>query len=238
MRILSKFKDFYDYVVFETDNRKVYVRDTKNVVFNESNINETSVLCPITHNEFRNKYKGYIYNEKWLNKEPKWFIGCVGFCDKIRYYFQHENVIYWNYEDIPDELIKEISPRSKWGKYELKNYERYSWFRNPFSDMLAYKELGWVIDRHTKEPIKSDLNTLFNCPVVLIASTDLQKVILNPKLNDMGFNKIISPTEAYQDIYNWIPYNEPEVPSSPNDMSRYEAKGFDKKTSFRPNMKE
>ena len=64
------------------------------------------------------------------------------------------------------------------------------------------------------------------------------KYKLNPKLVDISFNKIVSPTEAYQEIYNWIPYIEPELPGPPEDMDRYIAKGFDKKTSFRPKMKE
>lgn len=41
------------------------------------------------------------------------------------------------------------------------------------------------------------------------------------------------PQEAFTEIYNWIPYHEPAMPSDPTDMSRFENKGFSKKTSFR-----
>jgi hypothetical protein len=61
---------------------------------------------------------------------------------------------------------------------------------------------------------------------------------LNPNLSEIDF-KLIKPERIYQSIYNFIEYVEPSnLPGSPDDMTRYEAKGFDKKTSFRPKMKE
>ncbi len=221
MRILSKFKDFYDYVVTEPDNKKMFLRDT-------------TLIEPDNARKLYHKYgQSMQFNPKHIDAG---FISVLAFCDKFHKYFQYENLIYWRYEDIPEEIIKKITPRSKWWKIE-NDYEHRFWGRDALNDMLHYKTLGWVCDRHTKEPIKTDFNKVFNSPIVFVALPDYNKIIVNPKLNDFGFNKVISPTEAYQDIYNWIPYNEPEVPKSPDDMSRYEAKGFDKKTSFRPNMK-
>lgn len=221
MRILSKFKDFYDYVVTEPDNKKMFLR-------------ETIVLEPEKARDLKIKYGNTILlNEKNIDAG---FISVIAFCDMLHLYFQYENIIYWKYEDIPEDIIKKITPRSKWWKIE-NNYEDRWWNKNTLNDMLHYKKLGWVCDRHTKEPIKTNLNKVYNTPIVFVAHPNYTKIIVNPKLIDLGFNKVITPTEAYQDIYNWIPYNEPEVPKSPDDMGRYEAKGFDKKTSFRPNMK-
>ena len=222
MRILSKFKDYYDFVVSEPDNKKMFIR-------------ETTVFQPENSRKLKSNYGNTMQLDS--KKIELGFLSLLAFCDKLYQYFQYENVIYWNYEDIPENVIKAITPKSKW--WGRDNYENsyWGWGRNEFNDMLHYKKLGWIVDRHSKEPIKSKLNKEFDTPIVFINNPNYTTITLNPKLTDLGFNKILSPTEAYQDIYNWIPYKEPETPSSPDDMGRYEAKGFDKKSSFRPNMK-
>lgn len=237
MRILTPYKDFYDYVVTETDNRKVYVRETKEVVYSElehKKAPERTILSPHTYEKIAGmKVKGFHQFEKG-------YVGVLAFCDRLRSFLVYDNLIYWHYEDVPEEVIKNlqksVKTRWRWDSYNDDSYEKYSWGRDPLKDILRYKKIDWVMDRHTKEPLKTSLNNIFNCPVIKYSG--VRNITLNPKLNELGFNKAITPTEAYQDIYNWIPYNEPEVPKSPDDMSRYEAKGFDKKTSFRPNMKD
>ena len=39
--------------------------------------------------------------------------------------------------------------------------------------------------------------------------------------------------DAYLDLTNYLAYVEPEIKRAPEDMLRFEAKGFSKKTSFR-----
>lgn len=237
MRILSPFKDFYDYVVSEPDNKKFYLRETKDVVFNEDDHKknpERTILSPISYEKLKET------RMKFLHPFDKGYFSVVAFCGKFRSYLIYENVLYWHYEDIPEKIIKKLQNQDngRWESYKSEEYERYGWGQNPLRDMLRYKKIGWVMDKHTKEPMNTNLNKIFDCPVLIINNASVRNIVLNPKLNELSFNKTITPTEAYQDIYNWIPYNEPEVPKSPDDMSRYEAKGFDKKTSFRPNMKD
>ncbi len=235
MRILSAFKDYYDYVVGQSDNKKVYVRDTKEVVFTEEEHKkspEKTLLSPLPQNKFYSRMKS-----NYTESIEGGFIGVLAYCDKLHYYLVYNKLIYWHYEDIPEDVIKKIKPMGRWWNWDMDHYEKYSWGRSPLKDIFHYKKIGWVLDRHTKEPIKTELNKIFNTPLVYVTHPEYQTITLNPKLIEIGFNKVIPPTEAYQDIYNWIPYNEPAVPSSPDDMSRYEAKGFDKKSSFRPNMK-
>lgn len=237
MRILSPFKDYYDFVVTEPDNKKFYSRETKEVVFTELEHNKNpdrTILSPITYE------KMYGMRMKFIFPFEKGYFSAIAFCDKLRSFMVYDGVLYWYYEDIPEKALKELQKQgsSRWDSYDSENYERYSWGRNPLKDMLRYKTIDWVMDKHTKIPINTNLNKLFNSPVLIINNGSIRNIVINPKLNEIGFNKILTPTEAYQDIYNWIPYNEPEVPKSPDDMNRYEAKGFDKKTSFRPNMKD
>jgi hypothetical protein len=235
MRILSPFKDYYDYVVSQPDNKKVFVRDTKEVVYSEGEYKQSPekyFLSPVPHNKLYSRL-----NHNNTESFEGGFVSVLAYCDKLHYFLQYNNLIYWHYEDIPEEVLKKITPRGKWWAWNIEHYEKYSWGKSPLRDVLHYKKISWVVDRKTKEPIKTDLNKTFGTPLVFVRTPNYLNVVLNPKLTDIGFNKVLSPTETYQDIYNWIPYKEPEVPSSPDDMSRYEAKGFDKKTSFRPNMK-
>lgn len=237
MRILSPFKDYYDFVVSEPDNKKVYIRETKNVVFEESVYNEfkdRTILSPVPYDDITRHGRG-DHTEMFDNG----FISILAYCDKLHYFLQYNRLIYWDFKDIPEDVAKKIAPkRSRWEKWkDIDNYDNWIWGRTPLKDIFYHEKIDWVRDRHTKEPIKTNLNKKFGSPLVFFKTPSFRDIVLNPKLVDIGFNKVLSPTETYQDIYNWIPYNEPEVPSSPNDMSRYEAKGFDKKTSFRPNMK-
>lgn len=233
MRILSNFKDFYDFVVTEPDNKKVYNRMTMEVVFNKEDHERAPERTFLSKKESR-----WYYHEIGKTMEfDMGFISVVAFCDKLHQYFQYDNLIYWRYEDIPESVIKKITPKSStWYRWRSRNYEDRMW-NNPMDDMLHYKTIGWIVNRHTKEPIKTNLNKLFDSPIVFVGHPKYTKMIINPKLNDVGFNKVITPTEAYQDVYNWIPYHEPDTTTNPDDMDRYQAKGFDKKTSFRPNMK-
>jgi hypothetical protein len=234
MRILSPFKDFYDFVVVEPDNKKMYIRETKDVVYSEEEHKkspERTILSPLSYDKIDNM-RNYGFHPF-----EKGYVGILVFCDRLRSFLVYDNLIYWHYEDVPEEIIKKLQKiaKSRWYSFDDESYDKYNWNRDPLKDILRYKKIDWIIDRHTKEPLKTKLNKIFDTPVLKYCG--VRNITLNPKLNELGFNKAITPTEAYQDIYNWIPYNEPEVPKSPDDMSRYEAKGFDKKTSFRPNMK-
>lgn len=241
MRIFSSFKDFYDFVVVDPDNRKVYNRETKEIVFSKEEVEKNPKkysLSPIDREKLRRFENDQYYTLFFENG----YVSVVAFCDRLRMFLVYKNVIYWHYEDIPAEIVKELTKmfKSRWEKWDdIKDaaYDKFHWYRSPVKDILRYKKIDWVRERRTQEFFKTKLNQVFNCPIIIINNAIWSGVVLNPKLSDIGFNKTITPTEAYQDIYNWIPYNEPTVPSAPEDMSRYEAKGFDKKTSFRPNMK-
>lgn len=236
MKILSPFKDFYDYVVIESDNRKVYERETKEVVYTElehKKSPERTILSLYSWDKMRREIP------KQVEPIDKGYLSVICFCNRMRMYLVYDGVLYWHYEDIPEEVIKILqkSVKSRWSSYEDESYIKYSWFRSSLKDMLRFKKLDWVKNIKTDEIIETKLNEIFNCPVLMINNASMRNIVLNPKLSEIGFNKVITPTEAYQDIYNWIPYHEPQPNNSPTDMSRYEAKGFDKKTSFRPNMK-
>lgn len=56
----------------------------------------------------------------------------------------------------------------------------------------------------------------------------------NFKLDIIGFNKIMPPEQCYLQIEEFLGKIKEEVSQTiPTDLDRFEAKGFDKKTSFR-----
>ena len=54
-----------------------------------------------------------------------------------------------------------------------------------------------------------------------------------PILKNIGFNKVMSAKEVYIAIENYISKKDIEMDSNPDNMIRYEQKGFDIKKSFR-----
>lgn len=216
MKIISKFKDYYDFVAgHDTDPRKVYVREMKVVdyTFQGEKPNILSLHESPTY--------GNMYN---------FFMGEVWFCDQRYPYLQDVRLklMYWDYEAIPErtkDLWEKVNSGSRrydltdhWGIKLSKKHKRYHW---RYSSYLSDKE--------------KDLNTKFNAPVIFSYIWDKRNVetVINGRLADVNFAAVKSPQDAFTEIYNWIPYIEPEMPSDPTDMSRFVNKGFDKKTSFR-----
>ena len=59
-------------------------------------------------------------------------------------------------------------------------------------------------------------------------------------LKDLNLNSFVSPEEVYKMISDWISYQRTIAENHVDTMTnvqKIESKGFDKKTSFRPNMK-
>lgn len=88
------------------------------------------------------------------------------------------------------------------------------------------KEVGnkiWL--KRTSDKYKNE-----KCPIIL---KYWGKDVEFPILKNLGFDKIFTPKEAYLALDEFLSYKEPEIPKNPIDVYRFEAKGFDKKTSFR-----
>lgn len=212
MLIVSKYKDFYDWVVFETDNRKVYNRDIISIDI-----------------ENPRKHEGYYLVEGG-------YLSILYFCGKKYLYLYNEGDYYWNFDDVPNNLYTKIMKENN--KLFKRNNSVFDRFEQKSLGLMYKAKLKWgrfYKENETKEIETTDINKKLNCPIILNESYN--KFIFNPKLLNIGFNKVVSPVEVYQEIYNFIPHIEPEIPKSPDDMYRYESKGFDQKTSFRPKMK-
>jgi len=89
--------------------------------------------------------------------------------------------------------------------------------------------------RETIDGRKTDENEKENCPVILLSDLE-QASILNIRLTDFGINQVISPHDMYMMISNFITREKPVVDTRTN-VQKIEGKGFDKKTSFRHPIK-
>jgi hypothetical protein len=236
MKIISKIKDYYDFVVFETDNRKVYNRDFKF-------ISPYSYEEFVKENESFKKPINYILEHSFdlseniqLNNQINYYIGCVLFCNEIYHYvYDVENKkYYYSYIEIPKEIRNRIDKVLDGYKNRYYSLETIFGIENKKSWIKSY--LWW---NNSNESDLKSFNTQCDCPVLFSKLKDdiLHSIVLNGRLEDINFSQVKKPTEAYTDIYNFIPYVEPELDSNPTDMNRYESKGFDKKTSFRKDRK-
>jgi hypothetical protein len=81
------------------------------------------------------------------------------------------------------------------------------------------------------------INDETNCPIVLLNTDYWGRVnssqnILNPKLSDFEFNRVLPPEELYLAISQFLS-REPEIMDTRTNEMKIESYGFDKKTSFR-----
>lgn len=201
MKIISKYKDYYDYLVgiYGEDNKLVldrrekeefllptidkiiiYIADytIEGLVTEKKDILYGDQLKPYIIDS--NKRKKHWYNYSWLSKHY------------IRDYNQSYHIKYKNHED--------------W--YYLN-------------------------------PIKTNLktNTNNNCPIIIEINKRLFKY---PKLEPLKVPSILSADKAYKILYEWLSnqINEKEKQiKEPDNKTKIINKGFDIKTSFRPNIK-
>lgn len=227
MKIISKFKDYYDFVVFETDNRKIFLRDAK----------ELSLLFFSDDEEkYFDKLINLIrYMSFNLTTRPNkgYFIGCVCLCNDVFHYVydKTKNKYYYNFHDIPIDTIKKVN------KLLVDTYTTNVVSLDAIfcaSEYYPNKFMHEIYKRDISESQINSINSTYNVPIAfsIYKKYDLRFVI-NGRLEDIRFSQVKKPQEAYTDIYNFIKFDEPIINEPVNDINRFESKGFDKKSSFR-----
>ena len=241
MKIISKFKDFYDYKVekYGVDEKIIYNRITK-IFRNFPRI--------FTKNEVQPDY-----NNKIL------FVG-----DKIVLVFKTKEKLYTQFdlEDIELLKAKNSNVRVKNFSYYMKDSEitfldGNTIFVNSFINIDLYDLLKMNRKTFYNFFIKNkkdffdidEENNFFNEPIVLIEflenvtdhdnrrSTSVYKKTYNPNLSQMGI--YIDEDFIWQSLVEFLSNKRSEKEISPevSNENKILSKGFDLKTSFRPNMK-
>lgn len=213
MKIISDFKDYYDYIAgYDTDPRKVYVRRREEFYPYDKVLQErvgednVKLLRRLSNtNIYLTPKKGHV--RRFTSDIYKH--GALLFCNKLYRYIKEikntEIITYhWN-----DSVITE-------------EFRRY-YVNNSFFPKISWD--GYF------DPLEYNINTATNIPII---HCNGREIVINECLKSIDFSKLKSPQEVFTEIYNFIPYVEPELPmGGPEDMIRWEQKGFDKKTSFR-----
>lgn len=210
MRIISKFKDYYDCgLSYGMDEHTKYIRETKIIEYFGG------------LNQWGNNYKE-------LSSE----FDIIGFCGKlypfIRFHMYKNE--FGDYNSKTDTYFGESAKNNHiikcWDNSEII----------PFS-----KEQKWLFNRHINEyeelENNSKLKSIFLEKRVPVFHINRKYTLtLNPCLKDLGFFKIKSSVEAFQEIEMYLSNillenKEVKVPvGSDNDIR--DSKGFDK-FSFR-----
>lgn len=203
MKIISKHKDYYDYLanIYGVDDKVVYERKYHICVLDNqrtSIINKTAAAL-YTPNFIR-------YSEAYKGRAVEFALHICG--KKYDVVFFENNFYYEPISKSDYKHIKENAINFKSLKIRLKE--------KPFFHFLRKKEI--------------DYNKIFECPIVFHECGNTFH--LNVKLSDFNFAAIMPPEKIYQNIVAFLS-KEPDIVDKRTDIEKIEAHGFDKKISFR-----
>jgi len=207
MKILSKYKDYYDYLTGVWGEDPKLVLDRRE--FDTISLVENTV------------YHIYIGNFKI---EAFYRDGALHYGDKLKEFEKAEP--YSKY------YTKPISYKTH------ANIVTKSWIDARGRNRIDTKWVNTVVVEGTgKVTVKE------NCPIIVKQESANGSNIVHSfkyvKLEDLGLAKFVDATDTYRMISEWLAnrVDEMELTTSTTDEQKIENKGFDKKTSFRPNMK-
>ena len=245
MKIISKFRDFYDYKVakYGVDEKLVYTRKTYCEYFKSFVIDVyTGSDDRISEENFNKNLKENFEYSQVINFHKILILG-----EKLIHLFFTENGVYTHFDAKNLDVSK--------GKYQScyskeitfndgRNFEITTDFGYAWDKLFSYdrKKLfsSMKIDR-------SDI--IFNEPMLLIEyfgesydknlkyHSSVYKFTYNPNLLQMGV--YIDEDFIWQSLVEFLSNKRSEKEISPevSNDNKILSKGFDLKTSFRPNMK-
>ena len=245
MKIISKFKDFYDYKVakYGMDEKLVYTRKTYCEYFERFVIDVyTGSDNRISEENFNKNLKENFEYSQGINFHKILFIG-----EKLIHLFFTENGVYTHFDAKNLDVSK--------GKYQSyyskeitfndeRNFEIYTDFGYAWDKLFSYDRKKLFSSMRID---KSDI--IFNEPMILIEyfgesfdknlkyHSSVYKFTYNPNLSQMGV--YIDEDFIWQSLVEFLSNKRSEKEISPevSNENKILSKGFDLKTSFRPNMK-
>ena len=250
MKIISKFKDFYDYKVvkYGVDEKLVYNRKTYYDYYKILHINIlTDENGRVSEEDFNNNLKENIKYFKHNNYNKVLIVG-----EKIVHLFFTENKVYTHFdiknpEKIADHIYK------YWAYYtdtkeiifnDGKKFEFFITFNDIWNDLFSYDRKRFLSYLNI---LKN--NIIFNEPMILIEyvgkvdkktiryPNSIYKITCNPNLSQMGI--YFDEDFIWQSLVEFLSNkrSEKEITPEVSNENKILSKGFDLKTSFRPNMK-
>lgn len=202
MKIISKYKDYYDYL------SGIWGEDPKLI---------------LDRREF--KTKEFYYRPEKIT---------LYICDKIVEGFWDGENFYFG-ESLSKFGEIKIAHWPSWSHRGEHNGERYVAFDH--KDGLNMARFTIYID-----PIKDDKSTnkVEKCPILMYHGFFDEKYLRYPVLSKLNVGSVLPPETIYQMLVDWLSERNNEAekrPDNQTDLQKLVSKGFDKKESFRPNIK-
>lgn len=222
MRIISNFKDYYDYVAHlygGGDPKIIYNRPLRNKEQYTFSLNDIDVPLSIKK-AFKIYKKMYRYNDN--NKDRISNVKALVICNRL---FTVVYFVNGNFTILTDDLFVAMTASARYFESFLdKRGDKIEDFINVVDDGLV------KICRTTKKPVM-----LLNFNPVL-DTYELSGMC--PILNNYGISKFISPEQIYQELSYFVGNTIHESPDTMppvvlSDKSKILKGGFDLKTSFR-----
>ena len=242
MKIISKFKDFYDYKVakYGVDEKLVYTRKTYCEYFERFVIDVyTASDDRISEENFNKNLKENFEYFKGINFHKILILG-----EKLIHLFFTENGVYTHF----DAKNLDVS-KGKYQSYSSKeitfndgrNFEITTDFGYAWDKLFSYDRKKFFSSMRID---KSDI--ILNEPMLLIELIGTSKssrylytykFTYNPNLSKIGV--YIDEDFIWQSLVEFLSNKRSEKEISPevSNENKILSKGFDLKTSFRPNMK-
>ena len=244
MKIISKFKDFYDYKVtkYGVDEKLVYTRKTYCEYF-QGFFRDINIDYRISEDDFNKNLKENtkVTDEKNIHKIL--FIG-----EKLIHLFFTENGVYTHLDIKNNEDLRKFTDFKYRKEITFKDgnkFNIYTRFKDDWEYLLSYDRKKLINLNIDKDDI------ILNEPILLIEyigecnnekakryySFSLYKFIYNPNLSQMGV--YIDTDFIWQSLVEFLSdkRSEKEIIPEVSNENKILSKGFDLKTSFRPDMK-
>lgn len=204
MKIISKRKDYYDHL------SQIYGVDGAVVYKRQQEEYEEKEK----HFGFEDGY--YVKFKDKCNNDLVYSASLsalnIWFCDKL-------------YPVVRVSLVKDYQDK---GAFYYYSYMEYLQRWGGLIEMKGYNSKR--MEDFFKAYERKRVNTEFSSPQLVHIGN---KVVTDIILKDYGFQKVITPEQAFQRVSMFVA-SKPDAPQTiPTDMHRFEAKGFSKKTSFR-----
>ena len=242
MKIISKFKDFYDYKVakYGMDEKLVYTRKTYCEYFESLVIDVyTASDDRISEENFNKNLKENFEYFKGINFHKILILG-----EKLIHLFFTKKGVYTHF-DAKKLDVSKGTYQSYYSKEitfnDGRNFEITTVFGYAWDKLFSYDRKKLFSSMRID---KSDI--IFNEPMILIEyfgeshvkyHRSLYKFTYNPNLSQMGV--YIDEDFIWQSLVDFLSNKRSEKEISPevSNENKILSKGFDLKTSFRPNMK-
>jgi len=212
MKIISKYKDYYDYYqgIYGIDNTRVYNR----------NITKIEPLSP--HSIFYKEYR----------------LTVMLICGEMYFIHEYKGKSYYTIDEIEElyNILVNDQYRYQTELFSLAHNfaEKSGWSYKYYQN----KDFNYLFSLNGT---KTNFNMKEREPVLCLNKNKYKdsKDYITPLLSDFNFHRILQPNEIYikiETFLGWL-HDNPEIPNNQTNDGKIISHGFDTKTSFRPKMK-